>query len=93
VWLGSGTAARFFATHWHDGAAGAFRMGGVQGLYCLDCCWVLMALLFFGGVMNLLWIACLALFVLLETGVPYGAGVSWKVERRGLDTSPVEGTA
>ena len=36
---------------------GAFRMGLAHGLYCLGCCWLLMGLLFFGGVMNLLWVA------------------------------------
>ena len=49
-------------------------MGIEHGAFCLGCCWVLMGLLFFGGVMNLLWIAAIALFVLLEKAVPYGAG-------------------
>ena len=65
--------ALFFAAQWRDGALGAFRMGAAHGLYCLGCCWVLMALLFFGGVMNLLWVAGLALFVLLEKLAPWGA--------------------
>jgi predicted metal-binding membrane protein len=47
-------------------------MGIHHGLYCLGCCWALMALLFFGGVMNLYWIAGLALFVLLEKTIPPG---------------------
>ena len=41
-------------------------MGLQHGTYCLGCCWFLMALLFAGGVMNLYWIAGLALFVLIE---------------------------
>ncbi len=41
-----------------------------HGLYCIGCCWALMALLFVGGVMNLLWIAALMVFVLLEKLVP-----------------------
>jgi predicted metal-binding membrane protein len=49
-------------------------MGIEHGAYCLGCCWVLMGLLFFGGVMNLLWIAAITLFVLLEKVLPYGAG-------------------
>jgi predicted metal-binding membrane protein len=65
--------AHFFAAHWRDGALGAFRMGVAHGLYCLGCCAVLMGLLFFGGVMNLLWVAGLALFVLLEKLAPRGA--------------------
>jgi predicted metal-binding membrane protein len=66
--------AQFFAAHWRPGAAGAFRMGAAHGVYCLGCCWLLMALLFFGGVMNLLWVAGIALFVLLEKLAPRGAG-------------------
>jgi len=66
--------AHFIAAHWRPGTLGAIRLGIVQGAYCLGCCWVLMGLLFFGGVMNLLWIAAITLFVLLEKAVPYGAG-------------------
>ncbi len=62
----------FLAAHWRDGLAGAFRMGLVHGAYCLGCCWFLMVLLFFGGVMNLYWIAGLAAFVLLEKLTPMG---------------------
>ncbi len=56
----------FVAAHWRDGGAGALRMGIAHGLYCIGCCGVLMALLFVGGVMNLLWVALIAAFVLLE---------------------------
>jgi len=62
--------AEFIASHWRPGAPGAFRMGLEHGLYCLGCCWLLMGLLFFGGVMNLLWIAGITLFVLLEKLLP-----------------------
>ncbi|HTY18702.1 MAG TPA: DUF2182 domain-containing protein [Myxococcota bacterium] len=65
--------ALFFAAHWREGALGAFRMGAAHGVYCLGCCWLLMGLLFFGGVMNLLWVAGIALFVLLEKLAPHGA--------------------
>jgi predicted metal-binding membrane protein len=64
--------AGFFAEHWRPGIAGAFRMGIAHGSYCLGCCWLLMGLLFFGGVMNLLWVAGLTLFVLIEKLVPRG---------------------
>ena len=47
-------------------------MGLEHGVYCLGCCWFLMALLFFGGIMNLFWIAGLAFFVLLEKTIPMG---------------------
>ena len=43
-----------------------------HGLYCLGCCWILMALLFVGGVMNLLWVAVLAAVVLIEKLFPLG---------------------
>ena len=47
-------------------------MGLRHGTYCVGCCWILMGLLFVLGVMNLLWIAALAGFVLLEKLVPAG---------------------
>ena len=62
----------FIVAHWRDGRAGAFRMGLHHGLYCLGCCWLLMALLFVAGVMNLLWVAVIAAFVLVEKVVPRG---------------------
>jgi predicted metal-binding membrane protein len=62
----------FVVNHWRDGAAGALRMGLAHGLYCLGCCWILMALLFAGGVMNLLWVAILAAVVLIEKLFPLG---------------------
>jgi predicted metal-binding membrane protein len=62
----------FLMTGWREGRAGAFVMGLRHGLYCLGCCWVLMALLFVAGVMNLLWIAVLAVAVLVEKVVPRG---------------------
>ena len=65
--------AHFLARHWRPGAAGAFRLGARHGTHCLGCCWALMVLLFVGGVMNLLWIAGLAIFVLSEKLLPFGA--------------------
>ncbi len=62
----------FLSTHWRRGARGALRMGLEHGGYCVGCCWFLMGLLFFGGVMNLYWIVGLALFVLFEKIVPAG---------------------
>jgi predicted metal-binding membrane protein len=52
-------------------ARGALRLGWRHGLYCIGCCWVLMALLFAFGVMNLVWIAGLMVFVLMEKVVPH----------------------
>ena len=62
----------FIAHHWRTGTGGAFRMGLEHGLFCLGCCWVLMVLLFYGGVMNLWWIAGIALYVLIEKTAPAG---------------------
>lgn len=62
----------FLMSHWHEGRAGAVRMGLHHGLYCLGCCWLLMVLLFVLGVMNLLWIVALSLLVLAEKVVPAG---------------------
>lgn len=53
-------------------AAGAFRLGIEHGLYCVGCCWVLMLLLFAGGIMNLWTIAALMIVVLLEKVAPFG---------------------
>ncbi len=57
-------------------AGAAFRLGADHGRYCVGCCWALMALLFVGGVMNVLWIAALAVFALAEKVVPRGRVVS-----------------
>jgi predicted metal-binding membrane protein len=64
--------AQFLARHWRQGTAGAFRMGLDHGAYCVGCCWFLMALLFAGGIMNLVWIAGLAVLVLVEKLAPGG---------------------
>ncbi len=66
------TPMDFVAHHWRTGSFGAFRMGIEHGVFCLGCCWTLMALLFVGGVMNLYWIAAIAVFVLLEKTIPTG---------------------
>ena len=60
----------FLSSHWRPGAAGAFQMGLRHGAYCLGCCWFLMALLFFGGIMNILWIASIAIYIALEKLLP-----------------------
>ncbi|HLT02442.1 MAG TPA: DUF2182 domain-containing protein [Geminicoccaceae bacterium] len=62
----------FIGHHWRPGNLGALRMGVAHGAFCTGCCWFLMALLFYGGVMNLYWIVGLAAFVLLEKTVPAG---------------------
>jgi predicted metal-binding membrane protein len=69
----------FLLNHWRDGWAGALRMGGDHGLYCLGCCWLLMTLLFAAGVMNLLWVAAIAALVFAEKLLPAGV----RIERIG----------
>jgi predicted metal-binding membrane protein len=62
----------FLLFHWREGALGALTSGIGHGAYCLGCCWMLMALLFVGGIMNLAWIAAIALLVLIEKTLPGG---------------------
>jgi predicted metal-binding membrane protein len=57
---------QFLTRHWKPGPAGALRVGLLHGAYCVGCCWALMGLLFVAGVMNLLWVAAMAVFVLME---------------------------
>src|SRR5262249_29946840 len=64
-------------------AFGSLALGGRHGAYCVGCCWVLMALLFVGGVMNVLWIAAVTIFVLLEKTFPGGRVIS-RVSGAGL---------
>ena len=64
--------AAFLTQHWGPGMRGAFVLGARHGAYCVGCCWMLMALLFVGGVMNLVWIAALTLLVLVERLAPAG---------------------
>ena len=70
------TPLMFFASNWQKGYLGALRMGLSHGLYCLGCCWVLMGLLFYGGVMELRWIVGLALYVAAEKLIPAGNWLS-----------------
>jgi predicted metal-binding membrane protein len=62
----------FVLNEWREGRWGAFLMGLKHGSYCTGCCWSLMALLFIAGVMNLLWVAAIAGFILLEKVAPAG---------------------
>jgi predicted metal-binding membrane protein len=62
----------FLMQHWREGNSGAVLMGLHHGIYCLGCCWLLMLLLFALGVMNLLWVALLAIVALVEKILPRG---------------------
>jgi len=77
------TPMGFLLTEWREGSGGALIMGFRHGVFCVGCCWGLMALLFVGGVMNLLSIAVLAAVVLIEKVFPFGAMIA-KVAGVGL---------
>lgn len=63
----------FLTQHARPGTWAGFMLGVRHGAFCVGCCWLLMALLFVGGIMNLIWIAALMLFVLVEKLMPVGA--------------------
>lgn len=62
----------FFMSSWKPGNTGAFNMGAVHGLYCISCCWALMFLSFVIGVMNLIWMAAITLYILVDHAFPIG---------------------
>jgi predicted metal-binding membrane protein len=70
------TPLGFLLGEWRPGVSGAFVMGVRHGLFCVGCCWALMALLFVGGVMNLAWIAALSVVVAIEKLAPRGERVA-----------------
>lgn len=72
---------QFLTTHWQGGSAGAWRMGVVHGASCVGCCWLLMALLFVGGVMSLVWIVGIAAYILVEKMLPPN---HWRTRGSGL---------
>ncbi|HZT56180.1 MAG TPA: DUF2182 domain-containing protein [Burkholderiaceae bacterium] len=65
----------FLTAHGRAGLWGAFVLGVRHGAYCVGCCGMLMALLFVGGVMNVVWIAALTVLVLCEKLMPQGAWI------------------
>lgn len=67
----------FFLKHWRSGRWGALTMGLRHGLYCIGCCWMLMALMFAGGAMSVVTMAALAAFILAERVLPGGQWVAW----------------
>jgi len=67
----------FLLANWKTGKLGAFQMGIRHGIYCLGCCWALMCVLFVVGAMNLVWIAALTVYVLIQRVGPAGALVTW----------------
>ena len=70
------TPFTFFLQNWKSGNSGSFNMGVSIGLFCLGCCWALMALAFVGGVMNLAFMAIMTFFMMLEKLPDYGKYIS-----------------
>ncbi len=62
----------FVHAGWRDGSVGALRMGSEHGLYCVGCCWGLMLALFALGVMNLTWMAAIAIVIFVQKVLPLG---------------------
>jgi predicted metal-binding membrane protein len=62
----------YFLRRWHDGPMGAMRMGATHGIYCVACCWALMAVAFALGIMNIRWMAALTAMLVLEKIAPGG---------------------
>jgi predicted metal-binding membrane protein len=71
----------WFMANWRDDTRGVLAMGLRQGIICLGCCWALMAVMFVAGLMNLVWMAVLAIVMVSEKVLPnpkplvYGTGI------------------
>lgn len=70
------TPITFIMTSWRDGTAGALRMGLLHGTYCLGCCWLLFAILFPLGVMNIAAMAVITFLIFAEKTLPRGRAAS-----------------
>ena len=66
------TPLGYFLSRWHDGPTGGFRLGVNHGLFCVGCCWALMATSFAVGIMNWWWMAALAAIAVIEQAAPHG---------------------
>jgi len=67
----------FFLTRWRNGPSNSIRLGVLHGVYCVGCCWALMATAFAVGVMNLWWMAALAVIAALEQIGPHAQKARW----------------
>jgi len=67
----------YFVTEWREGRAGALTMGLRHGISCIGCCWLLMAVLFAVGIMNMLWGVAITAFVVAEKALPWRRAVVW----------------
>ena len=71
----------FFFANWATTPKGVFRLGLKQGLFCLGCCWAMMAVMFAVGIMNVVWMAALGVVMTIEKigqgrGFTYAIGVT-----------------
>lgn len=66
----------FILTSWRDGPGGSFRMGVEHGAYCFGCCWLLFAILFPLGMMNVAAMALITLLIFAEKSTPIGMQVA-----------------
>jgi predicted metal-binding membrane protein len=71
------TPLAFLLGNWRDGGRGALEMGGRHAVWCLGCCWGLMAALFALGVMSLTWMVLVAALIALEKTLPWRRTVTW----------------
>ncbi len=62
----------FLLQHWRRGRLGELRLGALHGLYCVGCCWALMAVLVFAAAMSFWWAAAIAGVVFVEKVLPWG---------------------
>jgi predicted metal-binding membrane protein len=67
----------FILTSWRDGVGGAVRMGVTHALYCIGCCWLLFAILFPLGMMNIALLAVITLVIFAEKTLPGGDRLAW----------------
>ena len=70
------TPLQFLLTSWHDGYAGAFRMGIEHGTFCLGCCWLLFVILFPLGLMNIAVMALVTALIFAEKALRIGRQIS-----------------
>jgi predicted metal-binding membrane protein len=70
------TPWQWLLTSWHDGYAGAFRMGIEHGNFCLGCCWLLFVILFPLGMMNIAALAAVTVLIFAEKALPIGRHIS-----------------
>lgn len=66
----------FILHSWRDGYGGSFRMGLEHGVYCLGCCWLLFAILFPLGMMNIAVLALITLLIFAEKSTPFGRQIA-----------------